>query len=160
MLREWIVMPLFLLRIWEFSPVISVWHDYKFICNLVTSTNNRLLLQLRRWHAPEQELVAVMMAMVTTYHHHRCRLLYQLSQNRAIYKNTSTMAARKRSHCHTWANKNPIVRRVPRRVLIQPIKQPRSYMIQHTCHMLDKVHKYSSFIRVWTKVITNHVQVR
>ena len=75
MLREWIVMPLFLLWIWEFSPVILVWHDYKFICNLVASTNNRLLLQLRRWRAPEQELVAVMMAMVMTYHHRRRRLL-------------------------------------------------------------------------------------
>ena len=46
-----------------------------FICNLLTSTNNRLLLQLRRWRAPVLELVAVMMAMVITYHHHRRRLL-------------------------------------------------------------------------------------
>ena len=67
-----------------------------------------------------------------------------MSQNRPIYKSTSTMAARKRSHCHTWTHINPVVRRVPRRVSINDLQQPRSYMIQHTCHILHKVHRYIS----------------
>ena len=29
------------------------------------------------------------------------QMVSRLSQNRPIYKNTSTMAVRKRSHCHT-----------------------------------------------------------
>ena len=41
-----------------------------------------------------------------------------LSQNRPIYKSTSTMAVRKRSHCHTWTHINSVVRRVPRQVSI------------------------------------------
>ena len=42
----------------------------------------------------------------------------RLSQNRTIYKSTSTMVACKRSHCHTWTHINPVVRWVPRRVSI------------------------------------------
>ena len=42
-----------------------------FICNLVASTNNHLLLQLRRWHAPVLELVAARMAIMMTCHPHR-----------------------------------------------------------------------------------------
>ena len=41
-----------------------------------------------------------------------------VSQNWSIYKSTSTMAARKRLHCHTWTHINPVVRRVPRWVSI------------------------------------------
>ena len=39
------------------------------------------------------------------------------------------MAIRKRSHCHTWTHINPVVRRVPRRVSINDLQQPRSYRI-------------------------------
>ena len=63
------------------SPVNSIWHDYKFICNLLTSTNNRLLLQLCRWLAPVQELVAAMMATTVTYHHCHHRLLMSSLHN-------------------------------------------------------------------------------
>ena len=41
-----------------------------------------------------------------------------LSQNRPIYKSTSTMAACKRSHYHTWTHINTVVRQVPRMVSI------------------------------------------
>ena len=67
-----------------------------------------------------------------------------LSQNRPIYKSTSTMAARKRSHCHTWAHINPVVYRVPRRVLIN---DPQTTKIVHdstyTSHVI-----YSSQIQI------------
>ena len=33
--------------------------------------------------------------------YHNTKMAAYLSQNRPIYKNTSTMAIRKRSHCHT-----------------------------------------------------------
>ena len=46
-----------------------------FICNLVASTDNRLLLQHRRWRAPVLQLVAAMRAIMMTYHHHRRRPL-------------------------------------------------------------------------------------
>ena len=59
----------------RFSLVNSVWHDYKFIYNLVASTNNRLLSQLRIWRAPVQELVAARMAMMVTYRHRHRHLL-------------------------------------------------------------------------------------
>ena len=68
-LREWIIMPLFLLYEFKFGMSIQI------ICNLLTSSNNHLLLQLRRWLAPVQELVATMMATAMTYHHRHRRLL-------------------------------------------------------------------------------------
>ena len=46
-----------------------------FICNLVASTDNRLLLQHRRWRAPVLELVAARMAIMMTYRRRRRRPL-------------------------------------------------------------------------------------
>ena len=49
---------------------------------------------------------------------------------------------------------------VPQRVSINHQHTTKTYMIQHTCHTLHKVHKYSSSIRVRIQVITNQVQVK
>ena len=73
---------------------------------------------------------------------------------------TSTMAARKRSHCHTWAHINPAVHRVPRRVSIQPTyNQDRTWFNIHVT--LHKVHKYSSIhqstIKSYYKLGSNKV---
>ena len=50
------------------------------------------------------------------------------------------------SRSHTWAHINLVVRRVSRRTSKHPTYKPKSYMMQHPCHMLHKVHKYSSSI--------------
>ena len=47
----------------------------QFIYNLLTSSNNHLLLQLCRWLALMQEKAATKRAMTVTYHHRHHRLL-------------------------------------------------------------------------------------
>ena len=64
------------------------------------------------------------------------------------------MAARKWSHYHTWAHINPVYHEGSR--FIANI-QPRSYMIQHTCHMLHKVHKYIAIYQGTITVSTTQV---
>ena len=47
----------------------------QFICNLLTSSNNHLLLQLYRWLALVLEQAAAKRAMTVTYHHRHHHLL-------------------------------------------------------------------------------------
>ena len=69
MLREWIFMPLFYCMNLRFSLVISVGMITQFICNLLTSSNNHLLLQLCRWLELALEQATTKVATMVTYHH-------------------------------------------------------------------------------------------
>ena len=53
----------------------------QFICNLLTSSNNHLLLQLCRWLALVPEQAAAKRAMTVTYHHRHHRLLMSSLHN-------------------------------------------------------------------------------
>ena len=72
MLREWIIMPLFYRMNLRFSLVISVGMIIQFFYNLLTSSNNHLLLQFCRCVAHVLgPAPAKMVAMMVTFYHHR-----------------------------------------------------------------------------------------
>ena len=51
----------------------------QFVCNLLTSSNNHLLLQLCRWLTLVLEQAAAKTTMMVTYHHrHQCLLMSSL----------------------------------------------------------------------------------
>ena len=55
------------------------------------------------------------------------------------------MAAHKRSHCHTWTHINLVVRRVPRRVLINDYNnQDRTWFNMHATFYIKFTDTFSS----------------
>ena len=83
----------------------------------------------RKWHHPKWPC---RLSRWVPHHIWRCGRIDQFIRAQVQWQPPQ------RLHCHTWAHINPVVRRVSRRISINAITQPRSYMIQHTSHILHK----------------------